>query len=88
MNEIFGENVSTKIMVLHVLYFEKENGNVPYHLPEKRVVPVEKQIKRSIFSGTCNCGQMVQKFPGIPVKARKREYLERYYLFFENNPPG
>ena len=49
-------------MVLHVLYLEKENGNVPYHLPEKRVVPVEKQMKRSIFSGTCNCGQMVQKF--------------------------
>ena len=74
-------------MVLHVLYLEKENGNVPYHLPEKLVVPVAKQMKRSIFSGTCNCGQMVQKFPGIPVKARKREYLERYYLFSENIPP-
>ena len=47
-------------MVLHVLYLEKENGNVLYHLPEKRVVPVEKQMKRSIFPGTCNCGQMVQ----------------------------
>ena len=23
---------------------------------------------------------MVEKFPGIPVKARKWEYLERYYL--------
>ena len=68
-------------LVLHVLYLEKENGNVLYHLP------VEKQMKRSIFSGTCNCGQMVQKFPGIPVKARKREYLERYYLFSENIPP-
>ena len=75
-------------MVLHVLYLENENGNVPYRLPEKRVVPVEKQMKRSIFSGACNCGQMVQKFPGIPVKTRKREYLARYYLFFENNPPG
>ena len=73
-------------MVLHGLYLEKENGNVLYHLPEKRVVPVEKQMKRSLFSGTCNCGQMVQKFPGIPVKARKREYLERYYLFSENIP--
>ena len=62
-------------LVLHVLYLEKEN-----------VVPVEKQMKRSIFSGTCNCGQMVQKFPGIPVKAREREYLERYYLFSENIP--
>ena len=59
-------------MVLHVLYLERENGNVLYHLPEKRVVPIEKQIKRYIFSGTCNCGQMVQKFPSIPVKARKR----------------
>ena len=49
-------------MVLHVLYLEKENGNVPYHLPEKRVVPVEKQMKRSIFSGTCNCGQIVDKW--------------------------
>ena len=58
-------------MVMHVLYLEKENGNVLYLLPEKRVVPVEKQLqmKRSIFSGTCNSGQMVQKFPGIPVKA-------------------
>ena len=27
-------------------------------------------------------GQMVQKFSGIPVKARKRKYLERYYLTF------
>ena len=38
-------------------------------------------MKRSIFSGSCNCGQVVQKFPGIPVKARKRKCLERYYLF-------
>ena len=75
-------------MVLHVLYLEKENGNVLYHLPEKRVVPVEKQMKRSIFCGTCNFGQMVQKFPWILVKARRREYLERYYLFSENIPPG
>ena len=74
-------------MVLHVLYLEKENGNVPYHLLEKRV-PVEKQMKRSIFSGTCNCGQMVQKFSGIPVKARKSEYFERYYLFFRKQSTG
>ena len=59
-------------IVLRVLYLERENGNAPYHLPEKRVVSIEKQMKRYIFSGTCNCGQMVQKFPGIPVKARKR----------------
>ena len=72
-------------MVLHVLYLEKENGNVLYHLPEKRVVQVEKQMKRSMFSGTCNSGQMVPKFPGISVKARKREVLERYYLFSEYN---
>ena len=75
LNEIFGENVSTNGTACS--YLKKENGNVLYHLPEKRV-PVEKQMKRSIFSGTCNCGQMVQKFPGIQVKARKREYLERY----------
>ena len=37
---------------------------------------------------TGKCEQMVQKFPGIPVKARKREYLERYYLFSENISPG
>ena len=61
-------------MVLHVLYLEKENKNVPYHLPEKRVAPVEKQMKRSILSGTFNCGQMVQKFPGILVKTRKRNF--------------
>ena len=59
-------------MVLHVKYLEKENGNVLYHLPEKWVVQVEKQMKRPIFSGTCNyCGHMVRKFPGIPVKVRK-----------------
>ena len=27
--------------------------------------------------GTGKCGQMLQKFPGIPVKER-REYLRRY----------
>ena len=60
-----------------------------YHLSEKRVVPVEKQMKRSIFSGTCNCGEMVQKFPGIPVKARKREYLARRVLpFFRKHSTG
>ena len=75
-------------MVLHVLHLEKENGDVLYHLPEKRVVLVKKQMKRSIFSGICNCGQMVQKFPGIPVKARKREYLKSYYLFSESIPAG
>ena len=58
-----------------------------YHLPEKRVVPAEKQMKRYIFFGTCNCGQIGHVFPGIPVKARKRDYLERY-LFSENIPPG
>ena len=68
-------------MVLHVLHLEKENGNVLYHLPEKRVVPVEKQMKRSIFSGTCNCGQMVQKFPGIPVKTRKGNTSKGLTLF-------
>ena len=31
---------------------------------------------------------MVQKFSGIPVKAGKKKYLERYYLFSENFPPG
>ena len=36
----------------------------------------------------CKSGEMVQKFSGIPVKARKRKYLERYYLFSENFPPG
>ena len=46
-------------MVLHVLFLEKENGNVPYHLPEKRVVPVEKQMKRSICSDTCKLGQII-----------------------------
>ena len=75
-------------MVLHVLYLKKDSGSVLYHLPEKRIVPVEKQMKRSIFSGTCNCGQMVPKFPGIPIKARKREYLEKCYLFSENIQAG
>ena len=84
LNEIFGENVSTNGTASSVL-LEKENGDVLYHLPEKWVVPVEKQMTRSIFSGTCNFGQMVQKFPGIPVKARKREFLERYLPFFRKH---
>lgn len=77
MNEIFGENV----LMTHILYLAKGNGDVLYHLPEKQFVPDENHVKWSIFSSTCNCGQMVQKFPGILVKARKREYLQRYYLF-------
>ena len=59
-------------MLLHVLYLEKENGNVPYHLPEKWVVPVEKQMKQSIFSGTCNCGQMYRNFRAFRSKREKR----------------
>ena len=62
-------------MLLHVLYLEKENGNVLHHLPEKLLVPVEKQMKRSIFSGTCNFGQMVQQFPIFLVKARSAYHL-------------
>ena len=58
-------------LVLHVLYLEKENGNVLYHLPEKRVVPVEKQMKRSIFSGTCNCGQVYRNFRAFRSKREK-----------------
>ena len=86
MNEIFGENVSTNGTARSVL--RKRKWECASSFAEKRVVPVEKQMKQSIFSGTSNCGQMVKKFPGIPVKARKREYLERYYPFSENIPPG
>ena len=43
-------------MVLHVLYLEKENGNVLYHLPEKRVVTVEKQIQQIPQLGLDNLG--------------------------------
>ena len=31
---------------------------------------------------------MVQIFPGYPVKAMKKEYLERFHLFSKNIPPG
>ena len=74
-------------MVLHVLYLEKENGNVLYHLQEKRVVPVVKQMKRSIFSGTWNCGQMVQKFPGIRSKREKGNTSKGITFFSQNIPP-
>ena len=74
-------------MVLCVLFLEKGKRNVVYHLPEKRVVPVEKQMKRSIFFGTGNCGQMEQKFPGIPVKSEEKGIL-RKVSFSENIPPG
>ena len=37
----------------------------------------------SILRGAwqCKSGQMVQKFPVIPVKARKRKYLQSNYFF-------
>jgi len=72
-------------MVPHILYLAKGNGDVLYHLPEKQFVPDENHVKWSFFSSTCNCGQMVQKFPGNLVKARKREYLQRYYLFSQKH---
>ena len=80
MIEIFGENVLTDSTASSVL--RKRKWECAVSFATKTVVPVEKQIKRSIFSGTCNCGQMVQKFPEIPVKVSKREYLERYYRAF------
>jgi len=33
------------------------------------------------------CGQMVQKFPGIPEKARKRNTSKGITFFSENIPP-
>ena len=86
MNEIFGENVSTDGTAHSVL--RKRKWECAVSFARKMVVRIEKQMKQSIFSGTCSCGQMVQKFPRIPVKARKREYLEWYYLFSENIPAG
>ena len=58
-------------MVLHVLYLEKENGNVPYHLPEKRVVPVEKQMKRSIFLALVIVDKWYRHFRAFRSKRRK-----------------
>ena len=75
-------------MVLHVLHLERENGNVLYHLPEKRVVPIEKQMKRSIFSGTCNCGQMVQKFSGHSVQSEKKGIPRKVLPFFRKHSTG
>lgn len=80
----FERNFSVRVfrqMVLRVLFLEKGKGNVVYHLPEKRVVPVEKQMKRSIFFGTGNCGQMERKFPGIPVKSEKKGILRKVSFF-------
>ena len=37
--------------------------------------------------GTGIVYRMIQKFPGNPVKSRKRKYLERYYLFSGKFPP-
>ena len=54
LNESFGENV----LMTHILYLAKGNGDVLYHLPEKQFVPDENDhVKWSIFSSTCNCGQ-------------------------------
>lgn len=72
-------------MVLCVLFLEKGKRNVVYHLPEKRVVPVEKQMKRSIFFGTGNCGQLEHKFPGIPVKSEKKGILRKVLSFFRKH---
>ena len=38
--------------------------------------------------GTGKCGQMLQKFPGISVKARRRQCLKRYYLFLRKHSTG
>ena len=71
-------------MVLHVLYFEKENWSVLYHLPEKRVVPVEKQMKRSIFSGTCDCGQI----SGHSGKSEKKGIPRKVLHFSRKHSTG
>ena len=63
MNEIFGENVSTDGTARSVLRKRKWECDVSF--ARKTVVLIEKQMKQSIFSRTCSCGQLAQKFPAV-----------------------
>lgn len=56
-------------------FIEKCFGNPPPSLFSPLVFYREEP-------GTGKWGQMVHKFPGIPLKARQTEYLERYINFF------
>ena len=65
---------------------DKRFGNLP--LSFMQIFSTLSRNHREM-PGTGKFRQTVQKFPGmIPVKVRKRKYLERYYLFTENIPPG
>ena len=74
-------------MVLHVLYLEKENGNVPYHLPEKRVVPVEKQMKRSIFLALVIVDKWYRNF-GHSGQSEEKGILRKVLPFFRKHSTG
>ena len=95
LNEVFGENVWIDGTARSVLRKRKRECAVSF--VRKTGCTLDKQMKRSIFSGTCNCGQMVQKFPGILVKARKRDTSKGITFFrktfhrdepFHLNSPG
>lgn len=85
LNEIFGENV----LMTHILYLAKGNGDVLYHLPEKQFVPDENHVKWSIFSSTCNCGQnqWYRNFKEFWSKREKGNTSKGITFLPENIPP-
>ena len=64
------------------------------HITSKHVLEICRHLavlSRKYYlegPGTGKCGQMLQKFAGIPVKARRREYLKIYYLFLRKHSTG
>ena len=58
------------------------------HIASINVLKITRHLSLVFIRAWHKWEQMVQKFPEIPVKARKREYLKRYYLFSENVTPG
>ena len=76
----------------HCTLIERENGNVPYHLPEKWVVPIEKQMKRSIFSGTCHIivdkwYRNLRAFRSKPEKGNTSKGITFYAKTFHRDEP-
>ena len=76
-------------MVLHVLYLEEENGNVLHHLPEKRVVPVEKQRNFRAFRSKREKGNTSKGITFFPKTFHRDEPFDlnslRNYRKFHSN---
>ena len=78
----------TKLSADRRIWRKKRHGSADLHTP---IHPPLRILSRKYYreeSGTCKCGQTVQQFPGIPVKARKRKFLQRSYLLGQKLSTG